>query len=61
MDEPTIPVAGMTISLRTRLPDRPDGLSPAGRLYELVLTDPQPLPDYGCFLPADPFARPHDR
>ncbi|MFE9749319.1 hypothetical protein ACFYOT_30780 [Saccharothrix saharensis] len=45
----------------TRLTDRPDGLSPAGRLSELVLTDPRPLQDYGCFLPADPFARPDDR
>ncbi|MEO3777486.1 hypothetical protein ABGB16_11685 [Micromonospora sp. B11E3] len=38
--------------------DRPDGLSPAGWLQQVVLDDPQPLRDYGCFLPADPFAVP---
>src|SRR5688500_5280506 len=31
-----------------RVPDRPDGLSPAGRVQELVLDEPQPLQDYGC-------------
>ncbi|MEV1120064.1 hypothetical protein AB0I91_33870 [Actinosynnema sp. NPDC049800] len=41
-----------------RVPDRPDGLSPAGRVQELVLDEPQPLQDYGCFLPEDVFARP---
>lgn len=41
-----------------RVSDRPDGLSPAGRLQQVVLDDPQPLQDYGCFLPEDPFALP---
>lgn len=45
-----------------RVTDRPDGLSPAGWLQEVVLDDPHPLQDYGCFLPEDPFALPprHD-
>jgi hypothetical protein len=38
--------------------DRPDGLSPAGEIEQIVLDDPRPLRDYGCFLPADPFALP---
>ncbi|MCP3785353.1 hypothetical protein NLX85_18490 [Micromonospora sp. A3M-1-15] len=42
-----------------RVSDRPDGLSAAGWLQQVVLDDPQPLQDYGCFLPADPFAVPH--
>ncbi|MET8908930.1 hypothetical protein [Micromonospora sp. NPDC004551] len=42
----------------TRVSDRPDGLSPAGWLQQVVVDDPQPLQDYGCFLPADPFAVP---
>lgn len=41
-----------------RTGDRPDGLSPAGRVQHIVLSDPQPLRDYGCFLPEDPFALP---
>ncbi|WP_404867919.1 hypothetical protein ACI1MP_05825 [Kitasatospora griseola] len=42
------------------LVDRPDGLSPAGELKSIVLNDPQPLQDYGCFIPwgYDPFAVP---
>ncbi len=43
-----------------RVPDRPDGLSPAGVLQQIVLNDPMPLQDYGCFLPEDPFALPSD-
>ncbi|MBV1849320.1 hypothetical protein [Catellatospora tritici] len=42
----------------TRVHDRPDGLSPAGRLQHIVLGDPLPLQDHGCFLPEDPFALP---
>ncbi|MCI4066167.1 hypothetical protein MRQ36_27910 [Micromonospora sp. R77] len=45
----------------TRVIDRSDGLSPAGWLQQVVLDDPQPLQDYGCFLPADPFAVPQTR
>jgi hypothetical protein len=41
-----------------RVDDRSDGLSPAGWLQQVVLTEPRPLQDYGCFLPADPFALP---
>ena len=41
-----------------RVSDRPDGLSPAGRIQQIVLNDPLPLQDYGCFLPEDPFAMP---
>jgi hypothetical protein len=41
-----------------RVPDRPDGLSPAGELQHIVLDDPRPLQDYGCFLPEDPYALP---
>ena len=29
---------------------RPDGLSPAGEVTEIVLGAPKPLQDYGCFL-----------
>ncbi|MGW3858022.1 hypothetical protein [Micromonospora arida] len=36
-----------------RVSGRPDGLSPAGWLQEVVLDDAQPLQDYGCFLPED--------
>ncbi|MFB9838218.1 hypothetical protein [Actinoallomurus acaciae] len=43
-----------------RVLDRPDGLSPAGELENIVLDDPRPLQDYGCFLPEDPFALPAD-
>ncbi|MEH1169447.1 hypothetical protein V6V47_29115 [Micromonospora sp. CPCC 205539] len=39
-----------------RVSGRPDGLSPAGWLQEVVLEDAQPLQDYGCFPPEDPFA-----
>lgn len=41
-----------------RVRDRTDGLSPAGRLQQVVIDDGQPLQDYGCFLPSDPFALP---
>ncbi|MGO4760875.1 hypothetical protein AB4212_71615, partial [Streptomyces sp. 2MCAF27] len=43
-----------------RVLDRPDGLSPAGECKQIVLSDPQPLQDYGCFMPEgyDPFAIP---
>lgn len=43
-----------------RVLDRPDGLSPAGERQQIVLNDPQPLQDYGCFMPEDydPFAVP---
>jgi hypothetical protein len=40
-----------------RVADRPDGLSPAGLLLEVVLDERQPLQDYGCFLPDDPFGQ----
>ncbi|MCE6994084.1 hypothetical protein LZG04_04545 [Saccharothrix sp. S26] len=43
----------------TRLADRPGGLSPAGRMRQVVL-DERPLQDYGCFLPDDVFAPPTD-
>ncbi|MEU6313325.1 hypothetical protein [Streptomyces sp. NPDC047014] len=43
-----------------RVLERPDGLSPAGERTRIVLNDPQPLQDYGCFMPEeyDPFAIP---
>lgn len=41
-----------------RVTDRSDGLSPAGWVQQVVFTEPQPLQDYGCFLPDDPFAVP---
>jgi hypothetical protein len=41
-----------------RVLDRSDGLSPAGELQHVVLDDPRPLQDYGCFLPEDPFTLP---
>lgn len=44
-----------------RVTDRADGLSPAGWLQHVVLGEAQPLQDYGCFAPADPFALPSDR
>ncbi|MEU3404984.1 hypothetical protein ABZ766_13700 [Streptomyces sp. NPDC006670] len=40
--------------------DRSDGLSPAGERSQVVLNDPMPLQDYGCFGPEDPFALPRD-
>ena len=40
----------------TRVTDRADGLSPAGLIQEVVLDEPMPLQDYGCFQPEDPFA-----
>lgn len=43
-----------------RVPDRPDGLSPAGEIQHITLDEPRPLQDYGCFLPEDPFALPPD-
>jgi hypothetical protein len=39
-----------------RVVDRPDGLSPAGWLQQIVVDEPMPLQDYGCFPPEDPFA-----
>lgn len=44
-----------------RVTDRADGLSPAGWLQHVVLGEAQPLQDYGCFAPADPFALPPDQ
>ncbi|GAA0450973.1 hypothetical protein Aca07nite_55310 [Actinoplanes capillaceus] len=44
-----------------RVTDRPDGLSPAGHLQEIVVVDGPPLQDYGCFLPSDLFNRPESR
>ncbi len=41
-----------------RISDRPDDLSPAGWLQQVVFDEPQPLQDHGCFLPDDPFAVP---
>ncbi|TDU03277.1 hypothetical protein EDD99_1696 [Streptomyces sp. 846.5] len=40
-----------------RILNRSDGLSPAGERKQIVLNDPQPLQDYGCFIPEtyDPF------
>ncbi|MGO1054860.1 hypothetical protein [Crossiella sp. CA198] len=43
-----------------RIKDRPDGLSPAGWMQAVVVEESMPLQDYGCFLPADPFALPKD-
>ncbi|MFD0204645.1 MULTISPECIES: hypothetical protein [Saccharothrix] len=43
-----------------RVPDRPDGLSPAGWVRELVVDEPKPLQDYGCTLPEDLFTLPTD-
>jgi hypothetical protein len=36
-----------------RVGNRPDGLSPAGSVTQIVLGEPRPLQDYGCFLPGD--------
>ncbi|MBW6435745.1 hypothetical protein KZ829_18545 [Actinoplanes hulinensis] len=44
-----------------RVTDRPDGLSPAGHLQEIVVDDSPPLQDHGCFLPPDLFSRPESR
>jgi hypothetical protein len=46
-----------------RVRNRPDGLSPAGSVTQIVLGEPRPLQDYGCFLPddLDLFADPADR
>ncbi|WP_203862467.1 hypothetical protein [Plantactinospora mayteni] len=56
MDGERIGVGGSLPGVRVE--DRPDCLSPAGWLQQVVLNDPQPLQDYGCFLPEDPFAVP---
>jgi hypothetical protein len=42
--------------MRPPVPDRSDGLSPAGLLRQVVLDEQPTLRDYGCFLPEDPFA-----
>jgi len=34
-----------------RVHDRPDGLSPSGRITEIVLGEQTTVQDYGCFLP----------
>lgn len=58
--EGTAPEVGLGAPLPgERVPDRPDGLSPAGWLRAVVV-DEQPLQDYGCLVPTDPFALPHD-
>jgi hypothetical protein len=36
-----------------RVLHRPDGLSPAGAISMIVLGEPRPLQDFGCFLPED--------
>ena len=41
-----------------RVTDRPDGLSPAGWVQEIVLGERTALQDFGCFGPEDPFAPP---
>ncbi|MFI0357086.1 hypothetical protein [Actinomadura sp. 9N407] len=41
-----------------RVLDAPDGLSPAGEIFQVVLNEAMPLQDHGCFLPEDPFALP---
>src|SRR4051794_21147724 len=33
-----------------RVSDRPDGLSPAGEMSLILLDEPMPLQDYGCFM-----------
>jgi len=58
-NDDVVGVGGPMPGVRVR--DRPDGLSPAGRLQQVVIDDEQPLQDYGCFLPADPFASPGPR
>lgn len=47
MDGETIGVGGRLPGVRVT--DRPDGLSPAGWLQEVVIGEP-PLQDHGCFL-----------
>ncbi|WP_204044383.1 hypothetical protein [Acrocarpospora phusangensis] len=59
-DAPAIPLGRGGPLPGVRIPDRPDGLSPAGELHHIVLNDPMPLQDYGCFPPEDPFALPPD-
>lgn len=44
---------GLGVMPGERVRDRPDGLSPAGSISCVVLDEPQPLQDYGCFLPED--------
>ncbi|WP_344938586.1 hypothetical protein [Sphaerisporangium flaviroseum] len=57
-DAPEMPVGRGGLRPGQRVLDRPDGLSPAGEIKQLVLNDPRPLQDYGCFPPEDPFALP---
>ena len=39
-----------------RILDRPDGLSPAGWVQEVLVDESMPLQDCGCFLPENFFA-----
>ncbi|GAA1023417.1 hypothetical protein Aple_089170 [Acrocarpospora pleiomorpha] len=57
-DAPEMPIGRDESRRGHRVLDRPDGLSPAGEIHQIVLNDPRPLQDYGCFLPEDPFALP---
>lgn len=54
---------GLGLRPGDRVPDRPDGLSPAGAISLILLDEPLPLQDYGCFLPetADLFTEPARR
>lgn len=56
MDGDTVGIGGPVPG--ARVSDRPDGLSPAGWLQQVVVDELQPPQDHGCFLPADTFAVP---
>ncbi len=57
-DAPEMPIGCRGTPPGQRVLDRPDGLSLAGELQQIVLDDPMPLQDYGVLVPEDPFALP---
>ncbi|MBA8950882.1 hypothetical protein ACFQU9_02720 [Actinomadura namibiensis] len=52
------PSAGRGAPPRRTRPKQPYGISPAGEITKIVLSDPKPLQDRGCLLPEDPSALP---
>ncbi|MBB2940640.1 hypothetical protein FB565_000344 [Actinoplanes lutulentus] len=50
--EPPTMHGGVGLRPGQRVPDRPDGLSPAGMILSIEFGHHTPLQDYGCFLPS---------
>jgi hypothetical protein len=49
--EPATMHGGVGLRPGRRIPDRPDGLSPAGTITHIEFGTHTPLQDHGCFLP----------